>query len=500
MTEPPGDIVCGSLGEHAMRTGGSVALCDGRQTLTWQEFLARTEAAETALSRAGASRLLRVDAGDPLSALVRLCAGARSGRVVLVADPLHWQRYGERLRSELGPVAGTEVFAGRGPACREPEHAAGETTGDKAGKAGVRFRAGPLEPFYIGLTSGSTGMPKAFQRSHRSWTLSFRLCLEAFRIDNADRIFVPGGLGHSLHLFGAMLALDSGLRLDIARRFQPKAILRRMREVRSSVLVATPTQLQLLARGAESEAIHLPDLRRVLLSGAKWRDSEQDLLARMCPGAEVHEFYGTSETSFISHRRAGDPPGSVGRPFEGVAVEIRGEDGDRLAAGETGDIWVRSRLLFDGYVMGAEPMTRRDGGWVSVGDRGSLDGEGHLWLAGRKGRMIVTSGINVFAEEIEAALLQYPGIGQAAVFGLDDRLRGARIVAAIQLRDGALAEPQELRRHCLGLLEPAKIPRAFQFFSDWPLTPGGKSDLPAIAGEIEHREAAYDSISRRAPA
>ncbi|WP_417767265.1 AMP-binding protein [Stappia sp.] len=500
MTEPPGDIVCGSLDAHAVRAGGSVALCDGRETLTWQEFLARTVAAETALSQTGASRLLRVDAGDPLTALVRLCAGARSGRIVLVADPVHWQRYGERLRTELGPVADDEAFANDDPAPRGPDDGDDGATGAAKGKPAARFRAGPLEPFYIGLTSGSTGMPKAFQRSHRSWTLSFRTCLEAFRIDGTDRVFVPGGIGHSLHLFGAMLALDSGLRLDIARRFQPKAILRRMQAAGSSVLVATPTQLQLLARGAASEGIRLPDLRRVLLSGAKWRNSERDLLARMCPGAEVHEFYGTSETSFISHRRAGDPPGSVGRPFEGVEVEIRGDDGERLAAGETGDIWVRSRLLFDGYVMGTEPMTRRDGGWVSVGDRGSLDGEGHLWLAGRKGRMIVTSGINVFAEEIEAALLQYPGIGQAAVFGLDDRLRGARIVAAIQLCDGALPDPQALRRHCLDLLEPAKVPRAFQFFSDWPLTPGGKSDLPAIAGEIEHREVAHDSVSRRTPA
>jgi long-chain acyl-CoA synthetase len=181
-------------------------------------------------------------------------------------------------------------------------------------------------------------------------------------------------------------------------------------------------------------------------------------------------------------------------------VEIRGEDGACLAPGETGDIWVRSQLLFDGYVMGAEPMTRRDGSWVSVGDRGALDAEGCLWLSGRKGRMIVTSGMNVFAEEIEAALLQYPGVAQAAVFGLEDPLRGARIVAAIQPSGSALPDPQVLRRHCLALLEPAKVPRAFQFLSHLPLTPGGKSDLPAIAAEIEHREAARDSVSRRAPA
>jgi long-chain acyl-CoA synthetase len=483
-----------------MHAGGGTALCDGRETLTWREFLARTQAAEAALARACAGRLLRVDAGDPLAALVRLCAGARSGRIVLVADPAHWQRYGERLHTELGPVAVDEAFSGCDPAPCGPDEGGDDATGPVAGNPAARFRAGPLEPFYIGLTSGSTGMPKAFQRSHRSWTLSFRLCLEAFGIGGSDRVFVPGGIGHSLHLFGAMLALDRGLRLDIARRFQPKAILRRMEEAGSSVLVATPTQLQLLAKGGASEGIRLPALRRILLSGAKWQDRERDLLARMCPRAEVHEFYGTSETSFISHRRAGDPPGSVGRPFQGVEVEIRGEDGACLAPGETGDIWVRSQLLFDGYVMGAEPMTRRDGGWVSVGDRGALDAEGCLWLAGRKGRMIVTSGMNVFAEEIEAALLQYPGVAQAAVFGLEDPLRGARIVAAIQPSGSALPDPQALRRHCLALLEPAKVPRAFQFLSHWPLTPGGKSDLPAIAAEIEHREAARDSISRRAPA
>ncbi|WP_306027829.1 AMP-binding protein [Stappia sp. MMSF_3263] len=492
MREPRGDTVCASLEAYAKRAGGGTALCDGRETLTWHDVLVRTQAAETALAQARAGRLMRVDAGDPLSGLLHLCAGARSGRTVLVADPVHWQRHGERLRAQFGPFAETAscLVAGEGP--RDPDEA--------SERPEVRFRPGPTQPFYIGLTSGSTGMPKAFQRSHRSWTASFRLCLDTFGIEEADRIFVPGGIGHSLHLFGAVLALDSGLRLDIARRFQPKAILRRMHKAGSSVLVATPTQLQLLARGAASEGIHLPDLRRVLLSGAKWRDSERELLARMCPGAEVHEFYGTSETSFISHRVAGDPPGSVGRPFKGVEVEIRGAAGDRLADGESGDIWVRSGLLFDGYVMGTEPMTRRDGGWISVGDRGHLDGDGHLWLSGRKGRMIVTSGINVFAEEIEAALLRHPDVGQAAVFGLEDPLRGARIVAAIQPNGSSLPDPRALHRHCLALLEPAKVPRAFQFLSHWPLTPGGKSDLSAIAAQIEHRGTAHDGVSRRAPA
>lgn len=462
------------------------AVSDGRETLTRSELLRRVQAMQAGLASARAPQRVLVATADAVPALCRLLAAARSGRAAVVVDPTHLQRYGDAIRDALAPLMV------EWPVALEK---------DRQGNAGAgvpgETSPRPEAPFYIGLTSGSTGRPKAFQRSHRSWIESFRLAGAAFALDADERVFVPGGLGHSLHLFGAAHALHQGWRVDIARGFQPAAVMRRMQAAGSTVLVATPTQLRLLARAGERDGLRLACLRRILISGAKWHERDRDRVAAVFPQAECHEFYGTSETSFISHRGPADAYSEgVGRPFPGVEVEVCGAGGDRLAEGMEGEIWVRSPLLFDGYVMGDEPMTRSADGWLTVGDRGHLDSAGRLHLAGRGGRMIVTSGLNVFAEEIEAVLMEHAGVLQAAVFGVADGLRGARIVAALQA--GAEVDPGALRRHCLLRLERAKVPLRFHILDDWPLTPGGKSDLPAIEAVVSKREEAADAgVSRR---
>lgn len=462
-----------------------IALNDGRRILSRSDLLELVRCSETVLARKAASGRVLVPSGDAIQALCRILAVARSSRAAVVVDPAHLERHGDWLYGSLAPL-----FAAWDEAPSD-----GEVPRDAA--SSLSSRPGPETPFYIGLTSGSTGQPKAFQRSHRSWTESFRLADEAFGLGPDERVLVPGGLGHSLHLFGAIHGLHRGWRVDVVRSFQPLAVLRRVREAMSTVLVTTPTQLRLLAIAGDREELRFGAVKRILISGAKWHARDRELVAAVFPQAECHEFYGTSETSFISHRGPADScSDGVGRPFPGVELEVRGPDGTALAADEEGEIWVRSPLLFDWYVMGDEPMTRLDAGWLTVGDRGHLDAEGRIFLAGRGGRMIVTSGLNVFAEEIETVLLDHPGVVQAAVFGVPDTLRGARVVAAVQPVDPALAQA-DLRRHCLARLERAKVPRRFHFADHWPLTPGGKPDLPTIGAWVMEQEEANAGVSDR---
>lgn len=476
-----------TLERLAAQDPNRTAVSDGRRALNRAELLELVTASEVLLAQKAAADRVLVTTGEAVEALGQLLAAARSGRAAVVVDPAHLERHGNRLRQSIGPLFEdwTDIsFDSRAV----PE------------EASKPMAPGPGTPFYIGLTSGSTGQPKAFQRSHRSWTESFRLADEAFGLGADERVLVPGGLGHSLHLFGAIHGLHRGWRVDVVRSFQPLAVLRRMQEAMSTVLVTTPTQLRLLAIAGDREELRFGALRRILISGAKWHARDRELVARVFPQAECHEFYGTSETSFISHRGAADScSDGVGRPFPGVELEVRGSDGNALPAGEEGEIWVRSPLLFDRYVMGDEPMTRTKAGWLTVGDRGHLDAEGRIFLAGRGGRMIVTSGLNVFAEEIETVLLEYPGIAQAAVFGVPDTLRGARIVAAVQLADPALAQA-DLRRHCLARLERAKVPRSFHVAEHWPLTPGGKPDLQTIRVWVLEQEEADAGVSDRSKA
>ncbi|SDU37446.1 AMP-binding protein [Stappia sp. ES.058] len=472
-----------TLGHHASLRGGETALACGDACLSWRELLENSRRLEEALGNLTGSRArIGLSPRQPFEAICLVLAVARSGRVAVVADPNQTGFPAADLSAALSfrfwSLAELDDAAALpGVHRREIDVADAEAHSPTAS-----------DPFYVGLTSGSTGRPKAFQRSHGSWLRSFAACEAAFGLTCDDRIAVPGSLSHSLHLFGALHALHLGARLDLFPRFQPRSILDTLRSARSTVLYATPTQLDLLVRSARAQGVRLPDVRRVLLSGAKWHGVGGDAADVFC-GARFHEFYGTSETSFISTRSAGDPPTSVGRPFDGVCLDIRDDAGRSLPAGETGLIHVSSDMTFDGYVYGEDPDTLRDGKWLSVGDWGYVDATGALHLRGRRSRMLVCAGVNVFAEEIEAVLLNADNVGACAVFGRPDPLRGQRIVAALRPENTASPLlPDALRRHCLAHLDPIKVPRAFYMLDDWPLTAGGKPDLVALSRRVAELE------------
>jgi long-chain acyl-CoA synthetase len=472
-----------TLHRHAGPGGGATAVAFGANRLSWQDLLATTSRIEDALGqRAAPGARIGISTRQPYDAIRLVLAVARSGRVAFVADPGQAGFPEAELRAELSVRFWSLAALGE----------AGQMPGAWAPVAGTGCsepaRPDATDPFYIGLTSGSTGRPKAFQRSHGSWLTSFAACENAFGLTREDRIAVPGSLSHSLHLFGALHALHMGARLDLSAGFHPRGVLKTMRAAASTVLYATPTQLDLLLRAGRAAKLTFPHVRRVLLSGAKWHGSD-DAAADVFPAARFHEFYGTSETSFIATRDEGDPPASVGRAFPGVAVEIRDDAGRRLPAGEVGLINVSSAMLFDGYVYGEDPDTRREGDWLSVGDCGNLDEDGRLYLQGRKSRMLVCAGVNVFAEEIEAVLLRHDSVAACAVFGRLDPLRGQRIVAAIRASEAAAGlTPEALRRHCLAYLDPIKVPRAFHLLEDWPLTAGGKPDLVTLMQRVDRLE------------
>lgn len=334
----------------------------------------------------------------------------------------------------------------------------------------------PEAPFYVGFTSGSTGVPKGYRRSHRSWIDSFEVSADEFGLTERDVIMAPGGLAASLHLYGVVHALHIGATAVMMHQFHPRRALRLIARHGVTALYATPTQLQMLVEAAGGDAF--PSLRILMISGAKWRAETRAATQALFPNAGIAEFYGASETSFITigHPDETVPAGSVGRAAHRVSLRIRDAEGHDLPAGEAGAIWVGSSMLFDEYACGNAPETRREDGFLTIGDHGRLDEDGFLYLHGREKRMLVTSGLNVYPEEVEAVLSSLSGIEEAAVFGLPDPLRGVELVAVLR---GSVDEPA-LRAACRALLPAAKIPRRFFALDDWPRTSGGKADLRAL--------------------
>lgn len=335
------------------------------------------------------------------------------------------------------------------------------------------FRIGALDqpapdvcdaPVFETLTSGSTAAPRRILRTQASWTASFAVS-SGFGIGPGARVAVLGRLVHSLALYGAVEGLHLGAEVHLLDKLRPDRQRKALADRKISHLYATPAQLRLLVAGQGQ----CPLLRLVLVGGSKLDPGLRQAVRLMAPDAEVREFYGAAETSFIAMTDAQTPEGSVGRAYPGV--DIRVDPG--------GEIRVRSPYLFLGYA--GDPGTARwQDGWVSVGEIGRLEG-GFLYLRGRAGRMVTVADQNVFPEEIEAFLHALPGVERAAVLPVPDGLRGLVLVALVQGDRQAEEAVMGSLRARLGTL---RAPKSLIWLQDWPVLPSGKTDLRALEAQL----------------
>ncbi len=318
-------------------------------------------------------------------------------------------------------------------------------------------------PSFETLTSGSTGTPRRIRRSQASWIASFAVNKALFAIHPGTVVAVPGRLSQSLALYGSLEALHLGAALHLLDGLRPDRMAAALIDRGVQLLYATPAQLRLIL---DAPAPPAPAMRLIVCGGAKLDMATRTALAARFPEAQVREFYGTSEASFITLADEAAPPQSVGTPYPGVEIDLRGPDGAQ-------QIWVRSPYLFEGYA--GDPGTARwQDDWLSTGEIARWEGP-HLILSGRADRMVTVADRNVFPEEIEAFLLSQPGVLRAAVLPRPDRKRGHVLAAIVEGGD-----PEALLAACRRTLGPIAAPRHLHRVADWPMLPSGKTDLAAL--------------------
>ncbi|MCX7635441.1 MAG: AMP-binding protein, partial [Syntrophales bacterium] len=129
-----------------------------------------------------------------------------------------------------------------------------------------------------------------------------------------------------------------------------------------------------------------------------------------------------------------------------------------------GELLIRGKNVMQGYYKNeaATAAVIRDG-WLHTGDLARIDQDGCIFLAGRKKRMIITSGFNVYPREVEMVLERHPAVAAARVEGKEDLLRGEIVKALIVKRPAADADEKEILRHCRGYLSSYKVPREIEF-------------------------------------
>jgi long-chain acyl-CoA synthetase len=199
-------------------------------------------------------------------------------------------------------------------------------------------------------------------------------------------------------------------------------------------------------------------------------------------GPIVTEYYGGTEGAIVTLIGAAEwleRPSSVGRPVPSVELSVVGEDGEPCAAGEPGQVYVRSLLAADFEYHGDRDKTTaayRAPGVFSMGDVGYLDAGGYLHLVDRKIDLIISGGVNIYPAEIERVLRDDPRVADAAVFGIPDDEFGERVIAVVEPAPGVEAGEalrDQLLDRCRAQLAAFKVPRALEF-AVLPRTETGK--------------------------
>ena len=338
--------------------------------------------------------------------------------------------------------------------------------------------ASGVQPWMCTLTSGTSSAPRVVQRSQASWIASMIENRRLFGISSKDRYAVLGKLSHSLSLYASIEALTLGCGLRLFEDIRPDHHAQRLAETGSTVLYATPAQIRMLLLNP----VVMPKLRLIMIGGSKLDDNTLHRLRGYAPNADIREFYGASETSFVTLTDANTPKGSVGRAYPGVNVQIRSVHGQPLGPCEHGEIWVSSPYLFLGYASGMAADTRWAGAFLSIGENGMLDENGYLYLDGRKGRMVTVADQNVFPEEIENVLLKIDGVTNAAVLPKQDSKRGNVFVAFVEAKG---VWDDTILTHCRKELGPLKAPRQIIRPHRWPRLPSGKPDYQTLRHLLE---------------
>lgn len=197
---------------------------------------------------------------------------------------------------------------------------------------------------------------------------------------------------------------------------------------------------------------------------------------RTVTGQPIWEGYGMTECSpVISATLASGraKPGFVGKPLPGVAVEVRGEDGELVEDGDPGEIFVRGDNVFVGYWPDRSDGPDADG-WFATGDVAYVDEDGDLRLVDRRRELVIVSGFNVYPREVEDVLLTLPGVLEVAVMGVPHPYTGEAVKAFVVVQPDAGVTSEDVLEYSQTRLARFKCPTVVEIVADLPHSVTGK--------------------------
>ncbi len=353
---------------------------------------------------------------------------------------------------------------------------------------------------YIMYTSGSTGTPKGMMHTHHSGLSYAKLAAEMYDLRSTDRLsnFPPLHFDQSTfdYFSGPLVGATTVIIPEAYTKF-PASLSQLMAEERLTVWYSVPFPLiQLLLRGV-LEQRDMNALRWVLYGGEPFPPKYLAGLQKLWPGASFSNVYGPAEVNQCTFYTVpplsedSDAPIPIGKLWPNAEGLVVDEEDVPVAAGEVGELLVRTPTMMQGYWRRPDLNERaffyREGAggqrdrFYRTGDVVQTLPDGNLLFLGRKDRQVKVRGFRVELDEVEAALLSHPSVEETAVFPVPDGEGSHQVIAAIIAKPGQAINQTDLLQHAASRLPRYALPTKFDFREDFPRTSSGKIDRRALA-------------------
>jgi long-chain acyl-CoA synthetase len=344
----------------------------------------------------------------------------------------------------------------------------------------------------IFYTSGTTGFPKGAQLTHRScvnnlMNMMFSGQVQTLATQRAtgvvpDPAVVPPipvtlittPLFHvTANNCAAYATTAGGGKMVLMYRWDAGEALKLVERERITAVSGVPIMSRELVTHPEFSNY---DTSSLLAVGGGGAQLQPDLVAKIDQSvatARPNTGYGMTETSGIITSVSGDffvdKPASCGRAMPTFETRIVGDDGETLAPGQPGELWVRGASVIKGYINRPDATAQSiTDGWLHTGDVAYLDADQFIFLVDRKKDMVLRGGENIYCAEVEATLHEHAAVAECCVFGVADDRLGEEVGAAVVLRPGEALTADALRDHCVRLIARHKAPR-YIWLLDTPL-------------------------------
>lgn len=365
-----------------------------------------------------------------------------------------------------------------------------------ARRAGVALEPGDLAT--ISYTGGPSNHPRGVALSHRSIVTHATLSAEGFQQTDRDIVLL-----FSLplyHMFGLASVLLTSVNRGSTVVIVPGtgrsigSFLETIEREKGTIYMGVPYIYALANSVAARNGVKsdVTSLRLCCSAGAPIT-TEIIQQFKQYYGLDILDIYGLTEAvSHVTYQNQNSikKPGSSGKALACFEMRAVDNNGKELLPNKPGEIIVRGPVM-TGYYNNAQATARvKEDGWLYTGDLGRIDEDGYLFLSGRKKELIILKGQNVYPSDIEEVLCAHPGVAEAVVTGIPDKLRGEVVVAAIKLKEGVVVTEQEIRRFCQERLAAYKLPKHIIFAGSLPgmsvtISKKDLRDYMAAQGKVE---------------